>query len=214
MSKWKISGPPIDCTGQLGKGKESGPGPLLPEGPAADSDIGSDVDDGDCSMRSRSESPSVLSDLMSLDSHRSSRASSPNDISMEGTVQQLAAAPLQEDGSQATTNDDWVMPDAPPITTPRMNQQQVETTCPTGHLPDPDLERLNGQDVDMDWDEEPVTTLNKDDPAAPSQASSDHVPLIPAFTVDADNDAVTSGPISSAAVPLRWNHYGSRRPTG
>ncbi|OQE28217.1 hypothetical protein PENFLA_c005G04956 [Penicillium flavigenum] len=123
----------------LGKWKERDPGPLLPEGPAADSDIGSDVHDGDCSMRSQSESPSVLSDLMSLNSRRSSRASSPNDISMDGTGQELAAAPLQEDGSQATT-DDWVMPDAPPITTPTINPQQVEDTCMTNHLPTPNLQ--------------------------------------------------------------------------
>jgi hypothetical protein len=150
----------------------------------------------------------MLSDAMLLGSRRSSRASSPNDISMDGTSQGLAAAPLQEDGSQATT-DDWVMPEAPPITTLTMKTQQAENTCMNEHLPD--LE----QDIDMDWDEVPVTTLNKDDPAAPSQASSDHAPPTPAFTVDADNNvAITSGPISSAAVLLRRNRYGSRRPTG
>ncbi|KAJ6185982.1 hypothetical protein N7519_007283 [Penicillium mononematosum] len=137
---------------ELGKGKARDPGPLPSEGPRDDSDTESDVDDGDCSMRSRSESPSVLSVVMSLDSRRSSRASSPNDIIMVGTVQQLAAAPLQEDGSQATNNNDWVMPDAPPITTLPVDQQQVENTCTTNHLPDPDLEQLNGYDIDMDWE--------------------------------------------------------------
>ncbi|CAG8089349.1 unnamed protein product [Penicillium nalgiovense] len=184
---------------ELGKGKERDPGPLLPEGPAADSDTGSVVDDDDCSMRSRSESPGLLSDVMSLDR---SRASSPNDISMEDTDQELAAALLQEDGSQATTTEDWVMPDAPPITTPTMNPQQVENTCMTEHLLD--LGRLNGEDIDMDWDEEPVTTLNKDDPAAPSQASTDHTLLTPSFTVE--NDAVMiSGPAFNAVAPPSYS---------
>ncbi|CAG7943038.1 unnamed protein product [Penicillium nalgiovense] len=204
---------------ELGKGKERDPGPLLSEGPAADSDTGSVVDNGDCSMRSRSESPSLLSvvddgdcsmrwrsespsllsDVMSLDR---SRASSPNDISMEDTDQELAAALLQEDGSQATTTEDWVMPDAPPITTPTMNPQQVENTCMTEHLLD--LERLNGEDIDMDWDEEPVTTLNKDDPAAPSQASTDHALLTPSFTVE-NNAVMISGPAFNAVAPPSYS---------
>jgi hypothetical protein len=178
---------------ELGKGKERDPGPLLSEGPAADIDTGSDVDDGDCSMRSRSEGPSVLSDVMSLDSRRLSRAPSPNDIRIEGTSQELAAAPLQEDGSQATTVD-WVMPEAPPITTLTMNPQQAENTCVNENLSD--LQ----QDIDMDWDEEPVITPNKDDLAAPSQASIDHAPLTPSVTVE-NNAVMIPGPASTAAAP-------------
>ncbi|KAJ6141140.1 hypothetical protein N7497_012033 [Penicillium chrysogenum] len=60
-----------------------------------------------------------------------SRASSPKG-------QELAAAPLQEDGSQDT------------------------------------MELVTDEDIDMDWDEEPVITPNQDALAAPSQASAEH----------------------------------------
>ncbi|KAJ5044394.1 hypothetical protein NUH16_001196 [Penicillium rubens] len=143
---------------ELGKGKARDPGPLLSEGPGAGSDAESVVDDGDCSMRSRSESPSVLSDVMSLDSRRSSRASSPKG-------QELAAAPLQEDGSQDT------------------------------------MELVTDEDVDMDWDEEPVITINQDALAAPSQASGEHAFPPPSSTVE-ENAVIVPGLASNAAPSL------------
>ncbi|KAJ6186635.1 hypothetical protein N7519_007936 [Penicillium mononematosum] len=48
---------------------------------------------------------------------------------------------------------------------------------------------------DMEWINEPSRIIardNEDDPAAPSQASTDHAMPISAFTVDTDNDIVMS----------------------
>ena len=45
----------------------------------------------------------------------------------------------------------------------------------------------------MEWINEPsrmMTLDNEDDPAAPSQASSDNAPPISAFTVNAENDVL------------------------
>jgi hypothetical protein len=48
----------------------------------------------------------------------------------------------------------------------------------------PHLELSNNQDIDMDWDEDPVITPNKDGLAAPSQASAEHAPPPPSSTVE------------------------------
>ncbi|CAI7599848.1 unnamed protein product [Penicillium palitans] len=71
---------------QLGKGKGRGPRLLRPEDHDVDGYIGSSVDVPGGSSRYQSESPSVLSDVMSLGSCRSSREGSPMDITPDATA--------------------------------------------------------------------------------------------------------------------------------
>ncbi|KAJ6132451.1 hypothetical protein N7471_007666 [Penicillium samsonianum] len=191
---------------QSGKGKERGPRSLLPEDLERDGDLSSDIDDADCSIRSRSESPSVLSDVMSLDSRRSSRAGSPMDITTEATEQELAAHMLQADESQVGDRNAAVQ--EAPATTLAITSQQVETTdrmefsCPIFYF---ELAQLNGEAFDgyMEWVGEPaqlITVYNQDDPAAPSQASSGQIPSVHAVTFDADNDVLMVPSQTSSVV--------------
>ncbi|OQE81721.1 hypothetical protein PENNAL_c0039G07629 [Penicillium nalgiovense] len=103
ISKWKISGPPIDCA---------------------------DVKKHLTFTHSNSaKGRNVTQDRSSL---RVPLLIVTPDISMDGTGQELAAAPLQADGSQATNQ--TLMVQEAPVTTLAMTPQQVENTCMTQQL--------------------------------------------------------------------------------
>ncbi|KGO77986.1 hypothetical protein PITC_025140 [Penicillium italicum] len=189
---------------ELGKGKERDPRSLRPEDHEVDGYISLDVDEADCSIRSRSESPSVLSDVMSLDSRRSSRAGSPIIITTEATEQELAAQMLQADKSQVG-DQDAVMQEAP-ATTFTTTPQQVETYDMMeidNQLFYTELAKLNGEDNDdgMEWVGEPQQMITVDDPAALSQVSSGQAPLIPAVAANTDDVLMVAGQMSSAVIP-------------
>ncbi|KAK4868093.1 hypothetical protein LT330_007291 [Penicillium expansum] len=192
---------------ELGKGKERGPRSLGPEDHKVDGYMSLDVDDVDCSIRCQSESPSILSDVMSLDSPRSSRAGSPMDITTEATEQELAAHMLQADEWQVGDRNAAVQ--KAPATTLTITPQQVETNDMMeidDQLFCSEIATLNGEDTDnkMEWVGEPahmITVSNKDDPAAPSQASCGQAPLIPAVNTNADDVLMVAGQISSAVIP-------------
>ncbi|KAG0156050.1 hypothetical protein PDIDSM_3226 [Penicillium digitatum] len=192
---------------ELGKGKERGPRSLQPEDHEVNAYISIDIGDADCSVRSRSESPSVLSDFMSLDSRKSSRAGSPMNVKTEATEQELAAHMLQADESQVGDQNAAVQ--EAPATTLTITPQQVENNdmmIIENQLFYSEVAKLNGEATDgyMEWDWEPaqkITFYNKDDLAAPSQASSGQPPLIPAVTANADDVLMVAGQISSAVIP-------------
>ncbi|KAJ5196945.1 hypothetical protein N7449_007424 [Penicillium cf. viridicatum] len=194
---------------QLGKGKERGPRSLRPEDLQVYGYIGSNVDVSGGSLRSRSESPSVLSDVMSLDSCRSSREGSPMDITTEATEQELAAHMLQSDESHVGDRNAAVQ--EAPATTLTITPQQVEINDmmeTENQIFCFELAKLNGEAFDgyMEWVGEPaqmITVFNKDDQAAPSQASSGpSLPFFPAITVDSNEDVLMSGgQVASAVIP-------------
>ncbi|KAJ5603040.1 hypothetical protein N7537_005996 [Penicillium hordei] len=194
---------------QLDKGKGRGPRSLHPEDHEADGYIGSNVDVSGSSLRPRSESPSVLSDVMSLDSCRSSREGSPMDINTEPTEQELAAHMLQADESQVGDRNAAVQ--KAPATTLAITPQQVEINDmmkSENQLFYFKLAKLNGEAFDgyMEWVGEPaqmITVFNKDDQAAPSQASSGpSLPFFPAITVDSYEDVLMiGGQVASAVIP-------------
>ncbi|KAF4763082.1 hypothetical protein N7455_010606 [Penicillium solitum] len=223
---------------QLGKGKERGPRSLRPEDLHVDGYIGSNVDVSGGSLRSRSESPSVLSDvmsldscrssregspmdltteapeapdpsvlsdvIMSLDSCRSSREGSPMDITTEATEQELAAHMSQADESQVDDRN-AAMQEAP-ATTLTITPQQGETNDMMenrNQLFYFELAKLNGEAFDgyMEWEPaQTITVFNKDDQAAPSQASSG--PSLPFLPVGSNENVLTiDGQVSSAVIP-------------
>lgn len=196
---------------QLGKGKERGPRSLRSEDLQVDGYIGSNVDASGGSLRSRSESPSVLSDIMSLDSCRSSREGSPMDITIEATEQELAAHMLQSDESHVGDRNSAVQ-EAPATTLP-ITPQQVEINDmmeTENQLFCFELAKLNDEAIDgyMEWVGEPaqmITVFDKDDQAAPSQASSGpSLPFFPAITVDSNSNEdvlMIRGQVASAVIP-------------
>ena len=218
---------------QLGKGKERGPRSLRPEDLHVDGYISSNVDVSGGSLRSRSESTSVISDvmpldscrssregspmditteapevtdpsvlsdvIMSLDSCRSSREGSPMDITTEATEQELAAHMSQVDDQNAAVHE-------APATTLAITPQQVETYDMMenrNQLFYFELAKLNGEAFDgyMEWEPAETTTVfNKDDQAAPSQASSG--PSLPFLPVDSnENVLMIPGQVTSAVIP-------------
>ncbi|CAG8895969.1 unnamed protein product [Penicillium egyptiacum] len=193
---------------QLGTGKEHDPGPLLPGDLNFDGDIGSvsDLDDGDCPMRARSESPSVLSNVMSLNSRRSSLAESPMDVSTEATEQDLTARMLQADESQASDRNAVVQ--GAPCTTLTITPQQVEINDmmeTENQLFYSEPAKLNDERFDgfMEWEPTLMITLyDEDEPAARSQSSSGHTRPIPVFPGDANYDVLmVAGQVPSSVIP-------------
>ncbi|KAJ5417198.1 uncharacterized protein N7487_000748 [Penicillium crustosum] len=144
--------------------------------------------------------PSVLSDvIMSLDSCRSSREGSPMDITTEATEQELAAHMSQVDDQNAAVHE-------APATTLAITPQQVETYDMMenrNQLFYFELAKLNGEAFDgyMEWEPAETTTVfNKDDQAAPSQASSG--PSLPFLPVDSnENVLMIPGQVTSAVIP-------------
>lgn len=126
------------------------------------------------------------------------------DITTEATEQELAAHMSQADESQVDDRNAAVQ--EAPATTLTITPQQVETNDMMenrNQLFYLELAKLNGEAFDgyMEWEPaQTITVFNKDDQAAPSQASSG--PSLPLLPVDSNENVPTiDGQVSSAVIP-------------